>query len=127
MGVFYLKYRDTRPILEVSLLDPDGTAHDLTGSTSWKLNILLSSGALVTRDMVKVGPDADGVLSYTWLAADWTGGLIVGPTLPLLPGQYEHRMEYEVIGPGGARLTFPNGGETPEQSYDILRIWADIS
>lgn len=127
MGVFYLKYRDTRPVLQVVLHDPAplgsalGPVHDLTGSTGWKLHILLSNGSILTRTMVKVGVDIDGTLSYTWLTTDWDpGALILGPTTPLPRGAVEHRMEYEVLGPSTARMTFPNDG------YDTLRIVADI-
>ena len=118
-------------ILEVVLLDPDGTPHDLTGSTGWALHIWLSDGTTkLTRSMVKHGVDANGTLRYSWIGTEWdagaggppytSGGLVVGPTLPLKPGQREHRMEYEVVGPGIERLTFPNDG------YDILRIVTDV-
>lgn len=140
MEVFYLKYRDTLPLFDVVLHDPApagsapgtiGPVHDLTGSTAWKLHIYLSDGTKLARDLGKVGADADGTLRYSWLAADWdianvAGFLIVGPTLPLSSGQREHRMEYEVLGPGAARLTFPNGGESVAEVYDVLRIWNDI-
>ena len=127
MAVFSLKYRDTRPILQVQLLNPNKSVVDLAGSTTYKLHIWLADGSKLVRDMVKVGADADGTLSYTWLASDWdavsgggtVGGLVAGPTLPLAQGQREHRMEYEVIG-ATSRLTFPNDG------YDTLRILADI-
>jgi len=121
-NVFYLKYRDTRPILQVALKNPDGTAHDLTGSTGWKLHVKRPDGTVVTRTMTKVGADVDGVLSYTWLTADWDDvtGLVAGPALPLKPSNVEHTMEYEVVGPATARMTFPNDG------YDILRIFSDI-
>lgn len=112
MSTFYLKGRDTRPTMEVHLLDPDGSPHDLTGSTAWKLHVKVG-GASLTRDMT---PDVDltlGVLRYTWLASDWTTGTPV-----LAPGVY--RMEYEVTGPGAARLTWPNDG------YDQLHVTADI-
>ena len=112
MSTFYLKGRDTRPTIEVYLLDPDGTAHDLTGSTAWRLHVQVPGGTL-TRDMT---PDADlttGILRYTWLAADWTTGTAV-----LTTGV--HRMEYEVTGPGTARLTWPN------DDYDRLHVLADI-
>lgn len=144
MGVFVLKYRDTRPTLEVELHDPPplgsppgtvGPVHDLTGSTGWKLFIWLADGTTkLSRVMV---PDANpllGILRYTWIATDWAipatlpdpegaftvGGLVVGPSLPIGVGLREHRMEYEVVGPASARLTFPNG------SYDTLRIITDI-
>lgn len=119
--MFYLKYRDTRPILEVVLKDPDGSVHDLTGATTFKLHMWLSDGTTkLTRDMTLFGPAANGTLRYTWLATDWdAGNLVIGPVLPLKPGEVEHRMEYEVMA-GTARLTFPNDG------YDVLRILTDI-
>lgn len=111
MGVFYLKQRDTRPVLEVILKNPDGSVHDLTGATVFKLHVLLATGGTVTRDMLVSGFPTDGKLRYTWLATDWTD-----PT-PLVVGG--HRMEYEVFATP-SRLTFPNSG------YDELRIVADI-
>lgn len=126
MSVFNLKYRDTRPVLEVTLLqpkeeetDPD-VVYDLTGSQSVTLHIWLSDETKLTRPMI-IDPDPEtGKASYTWVDADWTE-LVVSPDLPLRPGVYEHRMEYEVLGPGGVgRLTFPNDG------YDTLRIKVDI-
>lgn len=128
-SVFYLKYRDTRPVLEVALKNPDGTAMDLTGSTSWKLHIKLNDGSTLMRNMVKEGADALGVLRYTWIATDWdavsaggtVGGLVVGPTKRVNGAgvNVEAHMEYEVIA-GTSRLTFPNN------DYDILRIIDDI-
>ena len=107
---FDLKYRDTRPILEVALKNPDGSAFDLTGATVWKLHIWLSNGDKLSRDMVVTGAATLGILRYTWLSSDWNaGGLIVG----------EHKMEYEIIA-ATARQTFPNDG------YDLLRIISDV-
>jgi len=131
MNVFYLKYRDTMPILEVVLHDPApigspvgtlGPVHDLTGSTAWKLHIRRPDGVIITRSMTKVGLDAAGTLSYAWLSTDWDAvtGLVCGPAIPLAPSAVEHTMEYEVLGPATARLTFPNGG------WDVLRIISDI-
>ena len=113
MAIFYLKNRDTLPILEVALKNSDGTAYDLTGATGWKLHVRLRSGSTISRNMVVQGPAANGVLRYTFLAADWSD-----PTTPLVAGQ--HRMEYEVIGPGVARISFPS------DSYDELRIIEDL-
>jgi hypothetical protein len=123
MQVFHLKHRDTLPILDVYLKKPDQTAFDLTGSTAWKLHIQLSNGTKLTRTMSKVGTDADGHVRYAWIATEWDAG-----STPDSEGAYtvggldvgQHKMEYEVIGPGGARLTFPNNG------YDRLSIVADV-
>lgn len=122
MAVFELKHGDTGPILEAVLYNPDGSVHDLTGSTAWKLHIKVDDG-VVTRDMVKQGLDTAGTLRYSWTDADWTGT----PGLPTPPTIYPVRecpMEYEVIG-GTRRMTFPNGGYGA--SYDTLRIVADIA
>ena len=110
METFHLKYRDTLPILDVYLLNPDGTAFDLTNSTAWKLHIRVGS-VVVTRDMTKVAPDTEGHLRYAWVTTDWdAGNLTTG----------SHPMEYEVIGPSAARITFPNDAE------DRLLIRADV-
>lgn len=122
MGIFFLKFRDTRPALEVTLKNPDGTVHDLTGATDITLHILLNTGAVLSRDMQVVGAATAGTVMYVWLATDWDspGGLITSPQLPDLPANPDHLMEYEVIGSTGERTTFPN------DTYDILRITADI-
>ena len=113
MARFYLKYRDTRPTIEVALTDPDGTAHDLTGADSVTLHIWLrgSSSTVISRTMTINADPATGLVTYTWLATDWdTGKLVLGT----------HRMEYEVKGPGTERLSFPN------DTYDKLLIVTDL-
>ena len=141
--VFELKYRDTLPVFEVVLRDPAppgtlGPVHDLTGSTAWWLHVWLSDGTKLTRAMSKFGIDTAGTLRYPWIATDWdagsggppftVGGLIVGPSLPLTPGEREHRMEYEVLGPSTARMTFPNGHNSDGAlAYHTLRIVTDIA
>jgi len=120
MGIFYMKYRDVLPVLEVTLLKPDDTVYDLTGAVSVTMHIRLTDGATtVTRAMV-IYNRPGGVVRYSWTAADWTE-ITVGPTIPLTPGVVEHRMEFEVLGPGAARLTFPNSG------YDTLRVLTDFA
>jgi len=141
-SIFYLKRNDTLPILRVPLLDPDGSAHDLTGSTGWELRIYQSDGTYLVRTMiVEDAAPLLGVVTYQWLTTDWAagstgagtkadpfavGGLIVGPSLPLARTAREHRMEVEVTGSGGARLTFPNGGVNAGESYIVLRVWDDL-
>lgn len=124
MGTFHLRARDTRPILEVGLLNPDGTPHDLTGSTAWKLHIKLPSGTVLTRDMTKQGPDTDGVLRYIWVATDWEPVNPADPKLPVPQSAYhtvELPMEYEVIAGSTTRMTFPNG-----DGHDKLQIRGEI-
>jgi hypothetical protein len=123
MAVFVLKANDTRPILEVALLNPDGTPHDLTGATEWKLHIRLSNGSTLTRDLVKQGLDTAGVLRYTWLATDWAPTEPTDPKLPVPRSPYhalELPMEYEIVS-GSSRLTFPNDGR------DTLRILGEVA
>ena len=118
MATFTLKHGDTNPYLEVALKNPDGSNHDLTGSTSYKLHVRLPSGTTWTRDMVKQGVDAAGTLRYTWAAADWDVGNLPAPRSPYHSHQLP--MEYEVIG-GTSRMTFPNEG------HDILHIRGDLA
>lgn len=119
MGTFFLKYRDVLPVLEVTLLRPDGTAFDLTGASSVTLHIKPADGSVVSRAMT-IYDITGGVVRYAWQLADWTlPGLIGSTTAPLLARPFEQRMEYEAQGPGW-RLTFPNDG------YDTLRIVTDI-
>lgn len=139
MAVFELKSGNTRPILQVTLRNPDGSPADHAGATGRKLNIHLADGTKLRRDLVPVG-DAPGVgqpdnrpLRYVWTPEDWgpvngdgtAGGLVVGPSLPLAPGEREHRMDYDVIA-GTDVQTYPNGGTSPEEAFDTLRIWGAI-
>jgi len=123
MPTFTLKANDTRPILEVALLNPDGSAHDLTGSTSWKLHIRITPSVTLTRDLVKQGLDTAGVLRYTWLDTDWAPIVPTDPKLPVPMSAYHAvtlPMEYE-ISAGTSRLTFPNSG------HDTLKILGDLA
>ena len=104
------------PVMVVTLLNPDGSVHDLTGSSTYTLHI--KSGSLViNRPMTVVGAPTAGKLSYAWVAGDWdpTTGL---PTVAANKTR-ELPMEYEVVG-GASRMTFPNNG------YDTLKIWGDL-
>lgn len=117
MATFSIKRGDTRPILEVSLKNPDGTAHDLTGSTTWKLHVKVNPGVTLTRDMVKQGLDTAGVLRYTFVTADWAGGANNLPSTG--PAVEQLEMEYEVTA-GTSVMTFPN------DSYDVLQVLGDL-
>jgi len=113
----YLKYRDTRPILVMTLKNPDLTVYDLTGATSATMHVRLHDGGIFTRLMTIDGTPTTGIVRYTWLATDWTTGIPV-----LEPG--DHRIEVEVIGPTTARATFPNR-DTPELR-NTLSIGSDM-
>ena len=125
MSDVYLKYRDTRPILEVALTTPAGAAVDLTAAVDIKLHIGLENQATrLERAMVVEGAPTAGIVRYQWVAADWTvdPALVVGT----------HRIEYEVIGAGDERQTFPNNDPTnaPESPavvpYDRLIVFDDL-
>jgi hypothetical protein len=118
MAVFSIKARDTRPILEVALKNPDGSAHDLTGATTFTLYIRKDDGTVLTRAMVKEGLDTAGILRYTWLTSDWDTGNLPIPSSPW--EVIECPMEYEVVA-GSSRMTFPNDG------YDKLHILGDLT
>lgn len=118
--VFFLKFRDTRPTLEVVLKNPDATVFDLTGPYVVTLIIKLNDGTVLTRPMTIFGSPTNGTVRYTWIATDWdTGKLIVGPQPPFKQSDTHHLMEYEAVY-GTAKVTFPNDG------WDILRIYEDL-
>lgn len=116
MATFTIKRGDTNPWLEVALKNPDGSAHDLTGSTAWKLHIRINGTTVMTRDMVKQGADTAGVLRYTWATADWD--VLPSPRSPYHSREFP--MEYEVIA-GSSRMTFPNTGT------DTLKVVGDVA
>lgn len=109
ISTFYLKLNDTRPTLRVVLRNPDGTVFSLAGTSGYQLHIKPADSAVITRTMTKVGIDDDGTLQYIWQESDWDD-LVAG----------RHRMEYEVTGSDGFRVTFPNS------TYDQLVISADL-
>lgn len=114
--VFKLKYRDTRPGLEVILKRKTSTdeevPYDLTGASSVKLHISLADGlSTLTRTMTVDADPTTGIVRYPWVAGDWNEGSLVAG---------EHEMEYEVIGPSPVRITFPNAG------HDTLRVTQDL-
>ena len=69
MAIFDLTFGDELPILEVQLLNPDGSVHDLTGSTAWQLRVKVGA-TLVTRDMFIQGDPTLGTVRYQWQVND---------------------------------------------------------
>jgi len=125
MSDVYLKFRDTLPILEVPLLKPDGTAVDLTASTAIWLHVALENRSTrISREMTVEGAPTLGIVRYTFVPADFT----VAPFL--IPGN--HRMEYEVLGSGVERQTYPNNdpdrepGDPQWHPYDRLIVPDDL-
>jgi len=108
----YLKYRDTRPVLTMTLYDADGEVYDLTGADAVWLHVRLEDGGVFSRQMTSPLDDT-GVCSYTWLSTDWTSD----PAL--YPGT--HRVEVEVLGPGAVRASFPNRDDSAEvRNYLVI-------
>lgn len=116
-NIFYIKHGNTLPVLEVVLKKPDGTPFPLTAVISVTMHVRLSTGGTVSRAM-EIYDRPAGLVRYYWQAADWNS-IPVGPSLPLDPGENEHRMEFEAETPSG-NLTFPNA------SYDTLRVAAQF-
>lgn len=132
MAEQFLKYLDTRPSVQPLLRNPDGVPADLTTALSITLVVHLGvgvngrlidpadllfetlTGTPFKRVMLVVGNPLDGVPQYDWVDADWTS--TPGPALV----RGRHRMEYEVVYPGGVRITYPNDG------YDVLTIGSDL-
>jgi hypothetical protein len=113
----YLKRRDTRPGIVATLYETDGTtAYDLTDADEVWMHVRLHTGQTLSREMTIDADPATGKASYLWEATDWTDD----PALC----QGDHLLEYEVVGPGEARATWPN---RPEIEYQhVLRIAAEL-
>ena len=110
MSTFYLKYRDTLPTLEATLLKPDLTAYSLASITSVVMHIYSETGTTMSR-YCSIYNSTGGVVRYTFKSTDWTApGLEIGQSL----------MEFEALTTGTTRLTFPNA------NYDTLSIISDI-
>lgn len=129
MSIFYLKQNDTRPILEVTLTNPDGTAFDLTGTgVVVTLIVELNDGSVFSRAMTVYGTPTTGVVRYQWEATDWDTGntagyLVLGTAMgdsEVNSRRYKHQMEYEVQTNDGYVETFPNDG------YDTLIITEEL-
>lgn len=112
--IFYLKRGDTLAPFSTVLRNPDKSVHDLTGATKAFLHVTLADGSGVFSVECSLPTvRTTGRVTYPWAPTDWT---TADP--PLVAG--EHDCEVEVIGSGGARLTFPNKG------HDRLVIDDDI-
>ena len=91
---FYLKQHDTLPALEASLINPDGTAVDLTGAAVKFVMTAADGTPVVDAAGAIVAPATDGKVRYDWLAEDTA-----------VPGAYRAEFEVTFV---GSRYTFPN-------------------
>jgi hypothetical protein len=105
MGKFYIKRNDTASAFQVTLLDANGDAVDLTGAT---VKFIMSKGATakVSSPAVVVSAAA-GEVRYDWAAGDTDEG-----------GFF--RAEWEVTDAANRVQTFPNPG------YDEVVITQDL-
>ena len=107
MADLTIKQNDTWPKLEATLSDANGPV-DLTAATSVKFIMRKVGGTpIVTGTGAKKSPPGvDGVVTYTWIAADTS-----------VVGSYEGEFE----------LTFPGGVETfPNEGYFTIEIVDDL-
>ncbi len=115
-STWYIKRGDTWPVLTASLTDATtGAAIDLTSVTAVKL--LLRLAGTTTPYLEKTGaissPASGGVVTYTFVAGDWTG------SSALAPGTYEAEWQ----------LTYTGGGirTAPTEAYFHIEIYDDIN
>lgn len=94
---FTIKENDTSPIIQRTLTDASGTAVNLTGSSVvFKMYDQMRTTQVVSSAATLVDA-ANGVVRYTWLAADTD-----------VPGWYW--VEFEVTYSDSSIETFPNSG-----------------
>lgn len=106
MSKYEIKAGDTLRPLNLTLLEADGTASDLTGLVSVTLRVLFSDGE--TEDFTMSVVDADeGTVTYEWQAGETD---TVGTH------------DAEVIGEtmGGDRITWPARGRIPLVFYAAI-------
>lgn len=91
---FNIKRLDLLPVLRMQLVDPSGTAANLTG-TSVVFNMSLRDGtSKIARGAVTVVDAATGVVEYAWSGADTSAAGVF-------------TAEFEVMY-SGKPLTYPN-------------------
>lgn len=105
MGKFYIKRNDTASSFQVTLLDANGDAVDLTGAT---VKFIMSKGTTVKVSHSAIIVNAtSGQVRYDWETGDTDEG-----------GFY--RAEWEVTDSQNRIQTFPNPG------YDEVVITQDL-
>lgn len=69
MSVFYIKQGDRAPIIQTTLLDPSGTAVDLTAASSVTLKASSRDRApLLVDDAATISDAVNGVVTYQFTA-----------------------------------------------------------
>ena len=99
-GIFTIKRGDTRPVLRLELTSAAAPI-DLTSATSVQIFFKQPATAALERAGVIDTPASAGVVTYTFVDADWaTGGFALG----------KGRLEVEVTLTSGDILTVPTSG-----------------
>lgn len=93
---FFLTVGDQQPVIQATLLDPDGNPIDLTGSTVvFSMAPTTRSGTTMGGAATIVGDPTLGVVQYAWQEID-----------TIESGDYD--AEWIVTGGDGRQMTFPN-------------------
>jgi hypothetical protein len=99
-STIFMKRHDTRPFLDVTLKQSDGTAIDLSLSVSGVTFTMKDSAAntiKVNRGVCSIVSAAAGSVRYSWTSSDTdTAGAYLG--------------EFEIAYSGGDKLTVPTSG-----------------
>ena len=91
---WYMKQNDTSPDLQVTILDGDANAVDVSGSTI-VFNMSAAGVPKVVNQSCSIVSGSDGTVKYVWQSGDTD-----------TPGIYEG--EFQVTFVGGAIGTYPN-------------------
>lgn len=103
-GCFYLKARDTQPVFQSTLLNPDGTIYNPTGASALELHVQLEAGTF-SRTLTVIGAgSASPNVQYAWAALDWND--TAPGAVNLAAGLW--RVECEIVPSAGQRVSFPN-------------------
>lgn len=105
---FQIKENDTTPSLRASLLNGDGNAVDLLGTTIRFFMRALGSSAVTIDRSASIISQAEGIVQYDWVTGDTAS-----------VGFYQ--AEFQVTYADGNIETFPNG------NYIGVEIIDDIS
>lgn len=123
MAAFKIKRGDTLPVLSVAFKDSAGAAYSLALASSVSMlatpfadgdGVAVTAGVVRSRDCAISSPSSDGIVTYTFVTADW------GSTdTTFAAGKYE--LEWQVTFASGAILTFPT------DDYEEMWIVEDLN
>jgi hypothetical protein len=111
MSDFFVKQNDTNPVIQATLIGPDGTPTNLTGCTV--VFHMAEKNTLAIKVNAAATPDPDqttnpGVVRYTWTGTDTD---TVG----------DYVAEWQVTLPSGKIVTYPN------VSNDTVKVTKELA